>query len=45
MRGMGFGGGIEAKLFMDTRISIDYAYRDMGRLTQNHVFTLMWKMY
>jgi len=45
LRGMSFGGGVEAKLYMDTRISIDYAYRDMGRLTQNHVFTLMWKMY
>jgi len=45
LRGMAFGGGLEAALYKDIRITIDYAYRDMGRLTQNHVFTLMWKMY
>ena len=44
MRGMGFGGGLEYNLFADQAISIDYAYRDMGRLAENHVFTMMWKV-
>ncbi len=44
MRGMSFGGGVEYNLFADQAISIDYAYRDMGRLTENHVFTMMWKI-
>ncbi len=44
MRGMSFGGGIEYNLFADQAISIGYAYRDMGRLTENHVFTMMWKI-
>ena len=44
MRGMSFGGGLEYNLYQDMGLNIDYAYRDMGRLTRNHVFTLMWKM-
>ena len=44
MRGMSYGGGVEYNLYRDMAIGIDYAYRDLGRLTRNHVFTLMWKM-
>jgi len=44
MRGMAYGGGLEYNLYQDMGIAIDYAYRDLGRLTRNHVFTLMWKM-
>ncbi len=45
LRGMSTGGGIEYMLAKNQGIAFDYAYRDMGRLTQNHVLSLMWKMY
>ncbi|OGF98575.1 MAG: hypothetical protein A2Z86_00675 [Candidatus Glassbacteria bacterium GWA2_58_10] len=44
MRGMSWGGGIECNVLKNMGIAVDYAYRDMGRLTNNQVFTLMWKM-
>ncbi|HUU27149.1 MAG TPA: PorV/PorQ family protein [archaeon] len=45
LRGMSIGGGVEYRMMQNMGITIDYAYRDLGRLTQNHVFTLMWKMF
>ena len=45
MKGMSFGGGIDYQLIPGTRLSLDYAYRDMGLLDENHYFTLMLKMY
>lgn len=45
IRGLSFGGGVDYKLYQNMGITIDYAYRDLGRLTRNHVFTLMWKMF
>ncbi len=44
MRGLSAGGGIDYRIYKDISLAVDYAYRDWGRLTQNHVFTLSWKM-